>query len=561
MQNVITPVCVDKYERLLRISNYYRRKSKFLVDGFRNGFSLGYRGKTDIRRTAPNLKLTVGSELILWNKVMKEVREKRYAGPFKKPPFKFFIQSPIGLVPKDNGRETRLIFHLSYQKDGVSSVNANTPQDICKVKYCDFDMAVKRCIEEGRFCYISKSDMKSAFCNLRIKKKHWPWLLMFAKSPGSSGQIYYFFDKALPFESSISCAHFQAFSDSISHIVKHFTKKVVVNYLDDYLFIAFLKRLGNSQVQVFLDVCNAINFPVAIEKMFWASTSLTFLGLLIDTIRQLICIPIEKVNRATEIVDRTLKEKKVTVQELQRICGYLNFLCRAIVPGRAFTRRLYAYTGSNPENNKNKKCYQLKPHHHVRINREMRADLEVWQTFLREPTIYCRPFIDVKCRNSIDIDMFTDASRNFLLGFGGFCGSSWMCQKWEPFTATVKPSIAYLELYAVTAAVLRWIDRFSNQRISLFCDNSSAVNMINNSSSNCKNCMVLIRIITMAGLKHNIRIFAKHVKTTDNSISDSLSRMQFKRFSTLVAKQKRTMDTVATTVPDEIFPMRKIWIH
>ena len=54
------------------------------------------------------------TEIILWNKVMKEVKEKRFAGPFKEIPFEHFIQSPIGLVPKDGGKYYRLIFHLSY---------------------------------------------------------------------------------------------------------------------------------------------------------------------------------------------------------------------------------------------------------------------------------------------------------------------------------------------------------------------------------------------------------------------------------------------------------------
>ena len=35
---------------------------------------------------------------------MKEVEAKHYAGPFKTIPFENFIQSPIGLVPKDNGK-------------------------------------------------------------------------------------------------------------------------------------------------------------------------------------------------------------------------------------------------------------------------------------------------------------------------------------------------------------------------------------------------------------------------------------------------------------------------
>ena len=45
---------------------------------------------------------------------MKEVKEGRYAGPFESIPFDSYIQSPIGLVPKDGGKDTRLIFHLSY---------------------------------------------------------------------------------------------------------------------------------------------------------------------------------------------------------------------------------------------------------------------------------------------------------------------------------------------------------------------------------------------------------------------------------------------------------------
>ena len=80
---------------------------------------------------------------------MKEVKEKRYAGPFEQIPFDNYIQSPIGLVPKDGGKDTRLIFHLSYPRDGSSSVNANTPTELCLVKYPDFNEAIKLCLKEG----------------------------------------------------------------------------------------------------------------------------------------------------------------------------------------------------------------------------------------------------------------------------------------------------------------------------------------------------------------------------------------------------------------------------
>ena len=138
--SVVTPVNADRLEQLCRETNYDRIETQFLVNGFKNGFEIGCTidvKKLKLRRTAPNLKLRVGNQTILWNKVMKEVKAGRYAGPFKEPPFPYFVQSPIGLVPKDKGKDTRLIFHLSYPRTGVS-INSETPLDLCTVKYSDF---------------------------------------------------------------------------------------------------------------------------------------------------------------------------------------------------------------------------------------------------------------------------------------------------------------------------------------------------------------------------------------------------------------------------------------
>ena len=135
LENIITPVEVDNLDRLLKLSQYDTKKSEFLVNGFREGFDLGYRGPEEIQQTSQNLKFTVGDKIELWNKVMKEVKEKRYAGPFKEIPFKNYIQSPIGLVPKDGGKKTRLIFHLSHPRnsDKGTSINNSTPRELTTV--------------------------------------------------------------------------------------------------------------------------------------------------------------------------------------------------------------------------------------------------------------------------------------------------------------------------------------------------------------------------------------------------------------------------------------------
>ena len=121
---------------------------------------------------------------------MKEVKEKRYAGPLEEIPFDSYIQSPIGLVPKDGGKDTRLIFHLFYPRGEKSSVNANTSVELFSVKNPDFNKTINLCLREGKSCHIAKSDMKSAFRNLSIIKKHWRYLVMKAVSP-IDGKTYF----------------------------------------------------------------------------------------------------------------------------------------------------------------------------------------------------------------------------------------------------------------------------------------------------------------------------------------------------------------------------------
>ena len=149
---------------------------------------------------------------------MKEVQAKRVAGPFEKVPFEYYIQSPIGLVQKDNGTKTRLIFHLSYQKGGAS-VNAGILVEECSVQYPDFNRAVELCLKAGINCRMGKSNMSAAFRHLPLSPGSWRFLIMKAEHP-KTHKVYYFVDKCLPFGSSISCSHFQAVSDAIAHIVK-----------------------------------------------------------------------------------------------------------------------------------------------------------------------------------------------------------------------------------------------------------------------------------------------------------------------------------------------------
>ena len=554
---MITPVNIEVYEKLLKDSKYDKAKTEYLVSSFRNGFSLEYQGPKKVNIKSPNLKLRVGDEVTLWNKVMKEVKLKSYAGPFDEDhiPFKHFIQSPIGLVPKDNGKDTRLIFHLSYPRNGKNgpkqSVNANTPEELCKVKYPDFSEAIKKCLKLGKNCHLGRSDFQAAFRNLGMLKEHFCFLLMKAKSP-LDGKWYYFIDKALPFGSSVSCKHFQEFSNSVAHIVQWKLRLLekLINYLDDFLFAALRKQSCDGQLTIFLETCREINFPVNLDKTFWGTTCITFLGFLIETVRQIVGIPDAKISKGLNMVNYVLtkKSRKITVLQLQKLCGFLNFLGRVVVPGRAFTRHLYSYLSND----------NLKLHHHIKVTNEIKLDLVMWKSFLLHASAYARSFMDFNdIISAEDLFFYSDASKNPNLGFGAICDKSYLFGRWDyAFVTKYDPSIQYLELFAVTAAVLAWVHRFKNRRIFIFTDNDSVKNMINNNSSSCKHCMILIRIIVLKQMIHNIRIYAKHVVTKKNGIADSLSRLDFRRFNRLT---KGNVEARPTSIPIEIWPMQKVW--
>ena len=192
----------------------------------------------------------------------------------------------------------------------------------------------------------------------------------------------------------------------------------------------------------------------------------------------------------------------------------------------------------------------------MRITEENRLDLLVWRQSLLSPDSHYRPFMDVVSWNAEEINMYSDASGNYCLGFGAYCGSEWTFGQWDKeFCQWTSPSIEYLELYTVLVGVLNWIKLFQNKRIVLFCDNESVIHMINNSSSSCKCCMVLVRMLVAEGIMRNVRIFAKHVRTKENGKADALSRLDLKRFWSLAGN---SMNEQPTAIPQEIWPMTKL---
>ena len=157
------------------------------------------------------------------------------------------------------------------------------------------------------------------------------------------------------------------------------------------------------------------------------------------------------------------------------------------------------------------------------------------------------------------LNFYSDASANGDLGFGAIFKNRWIFGQWEPnFVADVQPSIEFLELYALCAGIITWQEELIQTRIIVFCDNISVVHMVNNLTSGCKQCMKLIRILALNNLKHDRRVFVRHVTGKKNILSDALSHLKIDKFL-------RLAPSMVSGYPDKvdasIWPVSKIWIN
>ena len=205
-----------------------------------------------------------------------------------------------------------------------------------------------------------------------------------------------------------------------------------------------------------MELCSEINLPVAIEKTEWATTLIVFLGILLNGRTLTLSVPIEKQQKALKLLKDLTGKKRATIKQMQVLTGYLNFLKKAIVPGRTFTRRMYVkyanLSGSAKHGNK------LKQHHHVSLDAEFRFDCEVWHFFLSNyrDLVICRPMMDLSTWTTArQLKLSSDASAAKNLGVGAVFNNDWIAEQWEPgFIEKFNPSIEYLELFGLTAAIL-----------------------------------------------------------------------------------------------------------
>ncbi len=475
-----------------------------LQHGFTFGFSLGFNGPR-ISRFSDCLKSAKALPHIVMDKISKERSLGRIEGPFDTPPFANLQCSPIGLVPKHEPNSYRMIHHLSFPAG--ESVNDFINRDECVVHYASFDEAVNIVRNMGRGAWLAKSDIKSAFRLLPVAPSDYELL-------GFTFQGKYYYDKCLPMGCSISCALFEKFSTFLEFQIRKVTdSSAITHYLDDFFFAHESHEGCKVIMEGFSKMCESLGVPLAIEKTVGPQQALTYLGLEIDSQMMQVRVPLDKVIALKNKLHRVLAKHKV---EVQSIVGTLNFVCRAVAPGRAFLRRLISLTHG-----------LTKSYHKVRLSKGAKQDLSMWLEFLSHFN-GVSAFSNCGWESNHTLDLYTDSAAT--IGFGAYFRGQWVQGRWQTSVLSNPPSIALLEFYPVVVAVKCWAEQLVNRKVLFHSDNMAVVHIINGQTSQCPKIMQLLRIFVLTCLRFNISFKAVHVPGVLNNIADSLSRFQVERF-------------------------------
>lgn len=347
----------------------------------------------------------------------------------------------MGVVPKKVPSEFRLIHHLSFPKG--ASVNDGIPHEHTSVHYATIDGAIELIKRAGPGCFLTKTAIKNAFQIIPIHPDDYGLL-------GMQWRGLYYYDRCMPMGCSSSCLTFETFSTAVEWVAHNkLNIDYILHLLDDFLLVAPSEHLCQQQLDLFWSLCSYVGIPIAPEKTSGPATSMSFADIELDSILLEARLPMEKIEKCVSLISEFSRRKKVTLKEIQSLVGLLNFACSVIRPGRAFLRRLIDLTVG-----------VRMPNHCIRLNREVKEDLNLWLSFLSNFNGKSF-FLEDTWLSSSKLNLFTDASG--ALGFGALFGSHWCYGKWP--SSWQYQNIAILEFYRIVLSLYLWGAAMSNQCI------------------------------------------------------------------------------------------------
>jgi hypothetical protein len=261
--------------------------------------------------------------------------------------------------------------------------------------------------------------------------------------------------------------------------------------------------------------CFSANFELASEKVEGPVTTLTLLGIEIDTVAGELRMAKDRIDDIYHLLCTFGSARSASKKDFQSLIGKLNFVCIVVHPGRTFLRRLIDFSTSLPESGSEVFLMSL----------QVKSDIAWWVSFLRGWNgVSLLRYLG--WQPSPSMELYTDACAS---GFGGYFQGRWLYGSFSD-VEVLSGNIAWKELFALCIAVSTWSSHLQGRSILVHSDNVAVVAMIASGTSRPAPNMALLRSLFFICADNDINISAEHVPGVQNVYADLLSRGAVSRF-------------------------------
>ena len=147
-------------------------------------------------------------------------------------------------------------------------------------------------------------------------------------------------DTTLPFGLRSAPMIFSAVADALPWMMQQRGVSWLAHYVDDFLTVG---APGTSECESNSDlmhrVCGEVAMPVEPEKDEGPASTISFLGLELDSMAMEVRLPQEKLKKLKTVLGTWRGRKACRKRDILSLIGSLTHACRAVRPGRCYVRR------------------------------------------------------------------------------------------------------------------------------------------------------------------------------------------------------------------------------
>ena len=535
--------------------------SNRIIDAIEYGVPVDYTGDRTAGRSAPNLPIDPGDVARVTAVIEADARSGKKAGPFSERPFPNFCVSPIGAVPKKSGG-LRVIHHLSFPHGG-DSINASVMEEYLPLG--SFAQAARAVRKLGVLCWLIKLDVEAAYKQVPVRPEDWALL-------GFCWQGKFYYERVLPFGLRSSCRLWELFAAVLHFLCQHVlgvtVAHIVVHYVDDFLFvIQFQEGVGPAAAQAMLDaalaLCAELGIPMAGAKTEGPVHRLTFLGLELDVDTQELVarLPASRLKELELLMVEWQSKTRASVQQLQSLCGLLNFACAVVRPGRFYLRRIIAHT-ARIQAVQREQGVSARQGHHAQwpLSAAVQEDVAWWQQFLPHWNGVSLLY-QLEWEQAEQLELFTDACNG---GYGCLFRTHWMAGVWSAAELRAahrkkRMSMPFLELRALVIAVATWGSQWAGRKIVFRCDCMPVVLALARGASLRADMMHQLRELAVVAYREGFDFRIEHIAGVANVAADALSRDDMLQFRAACPRAERqATPPVQVPLPPAAVPLEEM---